>query len=141
MEWIDPDTIRLKRLSIDCICPSNIKLDVRIPFHNPLLASFTIAVYTLGYRIGPFVIAPESEIYGRAKILHAGNVVMLVCLAACSRSTSLAVFIVFRLIMGFAACPWVVLGSGLFADLLPTEKCGHVGLVCWPYSGVPRYHL
>ena len=88
------------------------------------LASFTVSVYILGYCIGPLLIAPLSEVYGRAIILHVANILYLVTAVVCAVSKRMALFIVFRLIMGFAGCASVTLGGGVIADLMPPEKRG-----------------
>ncbi len=101
-------------------------------FHSTssALPSFTVSVYILGYCIGPPLIAPLSEVYGRAVILHIANVVYLVTAVVCAVSNSLSLFLVFRLIMGFAGCASVTLGGGVIADLMPVERRG-VALTVW----------
>ncbi|KAJ5625297.1 MFS transporter [Penicillium lagena] len=38
---------------------------------NSMLASWVVSVYVLGYMVGPFLIAPLSELYGRVPLYHA----------------------------------------------------------------------
>lgn len=97
---------------------------------SPSLASLTVSVYILGYCIGPLLIAPLSEVYGRAIILHAANLVYLITAVVCAVSKSLSLFIVFRLIMGFAGCASVTLGGGVIADLMPLERRG-LAMTVW----------
>ena len=97
---------------------------------NAALTSFTVSVYILGYVIGPPLVAPMSEIYGRAVILHIGNVAFVITTVVCAVARSLGVFIVFRLLMGFAGCVSVTLGGGIIADLMPPEKRG-VAMSVW----------
>ncbi|KAL9131628.1 MAG: hypothetical protein Q9217_000516 [Psora testacea] len=94
------------------------------------LASFTVSVYVMGYCIGPPLIAPMSEIHGRAPILHIANVAYLVTAVVSAVSNSLSLFIIFRLFMGFAGCASVTLGGGVIADLMPPEKRG-VAMTAW----------
>ncbi|KAB8228984.1 MFS transporter [Aspergillus alliaceus] len=88
---------------------------------NAELESFVVSVYILGFAFGPLVVAPLSELYGRSLILHITNVVFLVFNIACAVSTNLAMFTVFRLIVGLMACTPLTLGAGFIYDLMPPQ--------------------
>lgn len=88
------------------------------------LASFTVSVYVIGFCIGPLVLSPLSELYGRSPIMHASNVFFLIFSIACAASSDLAMFIIFRLLMGISGCPPLTLGGGTISDLQPPEKRG-----------------
>lgn len=93
-------------------------------FHttDQMLGSFMVSVYILGYMLGPFLIAPLSEIYGRVPLYHACNVIFLVFTIACAVAQTLPQLIVFRLFAGIAGvCP-ITIGSGTVADMVPVEK-------------------
>ena len=74
--------------------------------------------------LGPLIVAPISEIYGRIYILYPAYVIFMVSLAVCGVSENFALFIVFRAIMGFAGIGFVLLGPAVVADLMPVEKRG-----------------
>ncbi|GLA74680.1 hypothetical protein AtubIFM55763_005926 [Aspergillus tubingensis] len=98
--------------------------DVMIDFHSTstMLASFVVSVYVLGYMIGPFFIAPLSEIYGRVPLYHACNILFLIFTIACAVAQTMPQLIVFRLLAGTAGvCP-LTIGSGTVADMVPKEK-------------------
>lgn len=98
--------------------------DVMIDFHSTstMLASFVVSVYVLGYMIGPFLIAPLSEIYGRVYLYHACNILFLIFTIACAVAQTMPQLIVFRLLAGTAGvCP-LTIGSGTVADMVPKEK-------------------
>ncbi|MCJ1470145.1 hypothetical protein MMC07_008790 [Pseudocyphellaria aurata] len=97
---------------------------------NEELASFTVSVYVIGFCVGPLVLSPLSELYGRSPIMHASNVFFFIFTIACGVSSNLAMFIVFRLFMGIAGCPPLTLGGGTIADLQPPEKRG-MALSIW----------
>ncbi|PYI00744.1 MFS general substrate transporter [Aspergillus sclerotiicarbonarius CBS 121057] len=93
-------------------------------FHSTstMLASFIVSVYVLGYVIGPFLIAPLSEIYGRVPLYHACNCLFLIFTIACAVAQTMPQLIVFRLLAGTAGvCP-LTIGSGTVADMVPKEK-------------------
>jgi MFS family permease len=85
---------------------------------SSMLASFVVSVYVLGYMVGPFLIAPLSELYGRVPLYHACNVLFFIFTIACAVAQSLPQLIVFRLLAGVAGvCP-LTIGSGTAGEFL-----------------------
>ncbi|TGO30351.1 hypothetical protein BPAE_0006g00910 [Botrytis paeoniae] len=95
-------------------------------FHstNGSIASLTISIYTIGYCLGPLLIAPMSELYGHVTVLYPGCIGFMLALAVCGSSRSLHLFVVFRAIMGLAAITFVLMGPVIVADLIPREQRG-----------------
>jgi len=91
---------------------------------NKELAAFVVSVYIIGFGSGPLFLAPLSELYGRAMILHGSNIGFLVFSVACGVSSNLGTFIAFRLLSGIAGCVPVTIGGGVIADIVPIEKRG-----------------
>ncbi|KAE8353419.1 major facilitator superfamily domain-containing protein [Aspergillus coremiiformis] len=93
-------------------------------FHSTdqMLGTFVVSIYVLGYMLGPLLIAPLSEIYGRVRLYHACNMVFLLFTVTCAVAQSLPQLIVFRLFAGIAGvCP-ITIGSGTVADMISVEK-------------------
>ena len=78
----------------------------------------------LGYVIGPLLIAPMSEVYGRTSILWPAYVLFIVTLAVCGSATTLILFIVIRCVMGFAANALLIVGPAIIADIIPKDRRG-----------------
>jgi len=73
---------------------------------NTLLAGFVVSVYVLGFAFGPLIIAPASELHGRAIIYHICNIGFIIFSVACAVSTDLGMLIVFRFFQGcFGSAP------------------------------------
>lgn len=86
------------------------------------LLAFVTTVYLLGYVCGPIIIAPLSEMYGRAILYKVCIVLFIIFNVACAVANSLGSLIVFRLLAGIAgSCP-ITLGTGSIADMVPHEK-------------------
>lgn len=101
-------------------------------FHstNETLGAFVTSVYLIGYTFGPLLIAPLSELYGRAILYNVCNFVFLIFSIACALANNLGALIVFRLLAGIAAsCPFT-LGAGSIADMIPLEKRG-LAMTAW----------
>lgn len=73
---------------------------------NELLAGFVVSVYVLGFAIGPLVLAPTSELYGRCVVYHVCNVGFVVFSVACAVSSNLNMLVAFRFFQGcFGVAP------------------------------------
>ncbi|RXG43604.1 hypothetical protein VDGE_01203 [Verticillium dahliae] len=91
---------------------------------SPLLASFVVSVYVLGFAAGPLLCAPLSEIYGRTIVYHVFNVGFFCFNIGCALAPSLSSLIVFRFFAGlFGAAP-MTNGGGTIADMIRQEKRG-----------------
>ncbi|KAM0211368.1 hypothetical protein ACHAPA_005251 [Fusarium lateritium] len=92
--------------------------------NNEILLSFSITVFLLGYSIGPLVLAPMSEIYGRRIVLNLANWFFVVWQIACAFAPNIAALIVFRFFAGIGGVGCVTLGGGVVADLFPVQQRG-----------------
>ncbi|KAB2573773.1 Efflux pump rdc3 [Lasiodiplodia theobromae] len=89
-----------------------------------LLSSFVVSVFVLGFAIGPLIIAPLSEIYGRLPLYHVGNVGFFVFTIACAVADSMGMLIAFRLLSGCFGVTCLTIGAGTIADTMPTARRG-----------------
>ena len=88
------------------------------------LGSFVVSIFVLGYAVGPLVIAPMSEIYGRVPVYGVCNALFVVWTLACAFAPNLGALLVFRFFQGVAGvCPQTI-GSGTISDLIPAEQRG-----------------
>jgi multidrug resistance protein len=95
-------------------------------FHseNDELASFVVSVYVIGFALGPMVLAPMSEVYGRLPVYYACNVLFTIFSVACAVSSNLGMLIGFRLLAGCAGSAPISNGGGTISDLIIQEKRG-----------------
>ena len=100
--------------------------DVIEDFHttNPSLATFVVSVYILGFAMGPLVIAPLSEMYGRVPIYNVCNVCFVAFTVACALATDMNMLIGFRFLAGCFGIAPITNGGGTIADMMPPEKRG-----------------
>ncbi|GAB1739909.1 hypothetical protein NU219Hw_g4840t1 [Hortaea werneckii] len=88
------------------------------------LAEFVVSIYILGFAIGPLLISPMSEMYGRIPVYIVCNVMFEIFTIACAVASSLNQLIVFRFFAGcFGVCP-VTLGGASISDLMDQDKRG-----------------
>jgi multidrug resistance protein len=87
--------------------------------NNELLAEFVVSIYVLGFAFGPLIIAPLSEIYGRAPLYISCNILFIIFSVACSLSTNMSMLTIFRFLLGCAGAAPLTLGGGTIADIIP----------------------
>ena len=95
-------------------------------FHlkSSTIATLTVTIYLLGFALGPLVIAPLSELYGRLMVYHVCNSLFLIYTVACALSVNVGMFLTFRFLAGCVGSAPLTLGGGTVADVIPQEKRG-----------------
>ncbi|EAQ90271.1 hypothetical protein CHGG_02206 [Chaetomium globosum CBS 148.51] len=88
------------------------------------VSTLAITLYVLGIALGPMVISPLGEVYGRLPVYHIANLVFVVFVIGNALSTTAAQFIVFRFLSGCAGGVPMALGGGSIADLTQLSKRG-----------------
>ncbi|CCF33710.1 hypothetical protein CH063_05851 [Colletotrichum higginsianum] len=91
---------------------------------NSMIASLTVSVYVLGYCVGPFLIAPLSEIYGRLVIYHVCNLFYEIFTVGCALSVNPSMFLAFRFLSGCAGSAPMAVGGGTIADMHKADERG-----------------
>ncbi len=101
--------------------------------HSDLMAAFVVSIYILGYvkynnlqnevsdrprfAVGPLVVAPLSELYGRSMLYHISNLLFVIFNVACAVSSSFGMLVAFRFLAGCAGATPLTLGGGTIADM------------------------
>ena len=93
---------------------------------NEAIGSFIVSIYVLGYALGPLVLSPLSEMYGRLPLYHVNNALFALWNLAAALSPNVDALLAFRLLAGLAgSCP-VTIGNGSIADTVAKERRGLV---------------
>ena len=104
--------------------PSIPAVMVEFQSQSSTLATLVVSIYVLGNATGPFIIAPLSELYGRAPVYHTTNIFFVIFTAACALSSSMSMLIVFRFLAGAVGAAVLSLGGGTITDLFVPEERG-----------------
>ncbi|KAL0939898.1 uncharacterized protein CTRU02_206508 [Colletotrichum truncatum] len=91
---------------------------------SPMVSSLTVSIYVLGYCVGPFLIAPLSEIYGRLGVYHMCNLTYELFTVGCALSTNTSMFLGFRFLAGCAGAAPMAVGGGTIADMYSADERG-----------------
>lgn len=73
--------------------------------------------------VGPLLIAPLSEIFGRLPTYHTSNILFVAFSIACATSTNLNMLVAFRFLNGMACAP-LTLNPSIVGDLFAQEQRG-----------------
>lgn len=79
-------------------------------------SQLTLSVFILAYAVGPLLLGPLSETYGRVIVLQLANLFYLVFNIACGVSRSKGQMIAFRFLSGLG-------GSAPLAVRRPSSRC------------------
>ena len=111
-------------------------------FHNTstILSAFLVSIFILGVtvyplylslshkltspQVGPLVLSPLSELYGRAIILNVANVILTCWQLGCDLAPSRGAIIGFRFLAGLGGSACLAIGGGVIADLFPIQQRG-----------------
>jgi MFS family permease len=116
-------------------------------FHitSTTVTSLTVSIYLAGLAVGPMVIAPLSELYGRLVIYHACNVGFMSFILGCALGKNTGMFLAFRFLAGCASSGPATVGGGTVADVVPPSQRGRAmsllfaGPLLGPVGGInPR---
>ncbi|KAH6887616.1 major facilitator superfamily domain-containing protein [Thelonectria olida] len=96
------------------------EFDVKSDFETYLIMS----IFLLAYAVGPFLLAPLSEMYGRVVVLQAANMFYLVFNTVCGFSQTKEQILVFRFLSGLGGSAPQALGGGVLSDCWRKEERG-----------------
>jgi multidrug resistance protein len=94
--------------------------------NNEYISSFVLSVYVLGYAVGPLLVSPLSELFGRVPLYHFCNTVFTSYTLCCAYSDSLWTLALSRLFAGVGGSVCFALAPSSIADIVPKEKRGSV---------------
>jgi MFS family permease len=85
------------------------------------IAVLPLALYTLGFAIGPTIAAPLSEIYGRRAIYWTSMPLLLVFQGISGAANNVPLLIVMRLLAGTGGSAALAVGAGIFCSIHKTH--------------------
>ena len=83
-----------------------------------------LSVFVLAYAVGPLVLGPLSEIFGRVPVLQLANLFFLVFNTAAGASKNKGEMIAFRFLSGLGGSAPLAVGGGVLSDCWKPEERG-----------------
>ena len=81
------------------------------------LAAFSVSVFVLGFGIGPLLLAPMSETFGRKPLYIVGYAVFIAMNVGSALATSINMLIAVRFLAGFFGSAGISNGGGTISDM------------------------
>lgn len=86
--------------------------------------SLVMSIFILAYAIGPLLLGPLSEIYGRVIVLQTSNLLFLFFNLGCGLARTKTQMIIFRLLSGLGGSAPLAIGGGVLADMFRHDERG-----------------
>ncbi|KAL3440555.1 major facilitator superfamily domain-containing protein [Aspergillus insuetus] len=111
-------------LAATMFAPGAASLATEFHITSSTIVNLTVSIYLCGFAVGPMLIAPLSELYGRLVIYHTCNVVYIGFIIGCALGKNTGMFLVFRFLAGCASSGPLAVGGGTVADVVPPAQRG-----------------
>lgn len=83
-----------------------------------------MSIFLLAYAVGPFVLGPLSEVFGRVMVLQSANMLYLVFNTACGFAQTKEQMMAFRFLSGLGGSAPQAIGGGVLSDCWSKEDRG-----------------
>jgi multidrug resistance protein len=91
---------------------------------NTVEIQIVLSIFVLGFAVGPLVLGPLSELYGRVVVLQVSNFIFLAFNIGCGFATSSGQLLAFRFLAGVGGSAPLAIGGGVLGDLFHPEQRG-----------------
>lgn len=112
-----------RNLAILLCAPATPSILAEFKSNNKLDATLLVSIWELGEVLGPLVVAPLSETWGRLPVYHGTNVLFVVFSVVAARSTSMGMLIAMRFLLGMSVASTVV-NPCIVGDMFREEQRG-----------------
>ncbi|KAF7871653.1 hypothetical protein EAF04_003760 [Stromatinia cepivora] len=92
--------------------------------HSSAVRALMLSIFLLAYALGPLVVGPLSELYGRVPVLQLSNLFFLIFNLACGFAQTGPQMIVCRFFAGLGGSAPLSIGGGVLADCWHAEQRG-----------------
>ncbi|KAL2875798.1 hypothetical protein SGCOL_008945 [Colletotrichum sp. CLE4] len=123
--WDDQyDTKNPSFLTSSIIAPAASSIDSE--FHNDsfTVSSMVTTIYVFGYLVGPLLLSPLSEFWGRRPVFYYANIFYTLTHVGSALSPNIGCLLAFRTISGFGASACFSIAGGMLADLYDVHERG-----------------
>lgn len=127
IKWVLVGTVSISTLAVSFVSSAYVGgIDqIKENFHiDDLVASLGIALYVLGFALGPILWAPFSEVYGRQLVLFATYGIMTIFNIGAIFSKNIETLLLLRLLAGTFGSSPLTNTAGLIADIFPESQRG-----------------
>ncbi|KAF2418938.1 MFS general substrate transporter [Tothia fuscella] len=98
--------------------------DTMNDFHttSPIIGTFMITIYVLGFAVGPLFLGPASEMYGRYPVVISSTLFFNIWLLGSALAPTMGSLITMRLLAGIGGSGVMTVAPAIVADMYVVEK-------------------
>ncbi|KAJ5118393.1 hypothetical protein N7526_010030 [Penicillium atrosanguineum] len=111
-------------VSSSMVAPALTSIAADLNITDKVLSQLTLSIFVLAYAVGPLILGPLSEIYGRVIVLQLANLFFLVFNIGCGVSQTSTQMIVCRFFAGLGGSAPLAVGGGVLSDCFRPEERG-----------------
>lgn len=87
-------------------------------------AALPVSIFLLGYAVGPLILSPLSELYGRHIVITSASAFFCIWLIGCALAPSLSSLAFFRFLCGVGGSASQTVGGAIIGDLFSVHERG-----------------
>ena len=106
------------------VAPALDDIGQELHVYNPTLKALMLSIFLLAYAIGPLIVGPLSEIYGRVLVLQFSNLFFVVFNLGCGFARTGPQMIICRFFAGLGGSAPLSIGGGVLSDCWHPEQRG-----------------
>jgi multidrug resistance protein len=114
----------LSPLSSSMIAPALQTISVQFHVTSTVEQSLMLSVFVLSYAIGPMLLGPLSEMFGRRVVLQTANAFFIIFTVACAVAQDRIQLSIFRFFAGLGGSAPLSIGGGTVSDLMNADERG-----------------
>ncbi|KAG2148766.1 MFS polyamine transporter [Suillus clintonianus] len=114
----------ISSVSSSMISPAAGQVGSAFGINNDVVLALTASIFVLAYAIGPLVLGPLSEIYGRSRVMQLANLWYLAWTIGCGFAQSESQLLAFRFLAGVGGSSPLSIGGGFVGDCWVPEERG-----------------
>jgi len=99
------------------IAPSLTSISQDFDITSSVIAQLTLSIFILAYAVGPMILGPLSEVYGRVIVLQLANLFYLAFNLGCGFARMKGQMIAFRFLSGLGGSGPMAIAGGVVTDL------------------------
>ncbi|OAX82710.1 hypothetical protein ACJ72_02943 [Emergomyces africanus] len=111
-------------VSSTMVAPALVTIGKEFDITSSMEQVLVMSIFLLAYAVGPFLLGPLSEIFGRVVILQLANLFYLVFNTACGFAQTKQQILAFRFLSGLGGSAPQALGGGVISDCWRAEERG-----------------
>ncbi|KAI9689241.1 MAG: hypothetical protein M1822_000979 [Bathelium mastoideum] len=111
-------------VSSSMVAPALQKVSADLGITQEVESQLVLSIFVLAYAIGPLILGPLSEEYGRVPVLQLSNLFFLAWNLGCGFAQSKGQLLAFRFLSGLGGSAPLAIGGGILSDCFRPEERG-----------------